>query len=150
MAASEPASVSDNLKKAQHILRLVTDTVLQELGLTTAQYAVLSALSEQAGLSGAALARRCFVTPQTITGIVGNLEAAGLVARAPDPDHRRIIQTRLTSQGIEKLTRARLLVTAIEERMVADLDRAEREALADLLSQCADALQQRGDPPRRI
>ena len=119
------------------------DDALRDNGLTTPQYAVLSAVSEQPGLSGAALARRCFVTPQTMTGIVGNLAAAGLIVRAPDPEHGRIIQTRLTPNGAEVLMRAHQAVHVIEERMVGDLDRAEREALADLLAQCADALEQR-------
>ena len=116
------------------------DAALQSLGLTTPQYEVLSALNAQPGLSGAALARRCFVTPQTITGVIRNLETAGLVARAADPENRRVMQTRLTAQGADVVTRAQALVAAIEERMLADLDRAEREALADLLTQCADAL----------
>jgi DNA-binding MarR family transcriptional regulator len=118
------------------------DSALQSLGLTTPQCEVLSVLSAQSGLSGAALARCCFVTPQTITGVMRNLEAAGLITRVPDPENRRVIQTRLTAHGSEVAARAQAVVAAIEERMLADLDRAEREALADLLAQCADALRE--------
>lgn len=119
------------------------DAALRGLGLTAPQYAALAALAQQSGLSGAALARRCFVTPQTMTGIVANLAAADLVARDPDPEHGRIIRTRLTEQGQVLLARARIGVEQIEEEMLRDLDRAEREALADLLEQCAGALMRR-------
>ncbi len=134
------ANVGYALKKAQHILRLSMDDGLRAVGLTTPQYAVLAALVEVPGLSGAALARRCFVTPQTMTGIIANIEAAGLIARAADPAHGRIIKTQLTLQGAALLARAHTIVMRIEARMTAELDRAEREALADLLMQCADAL----------
>jgi DNA-binding MarR family transcriptional regulator len=137
-----PANVGDMLRKAQHILRLAMDDGLRILALTAPQYAALKAIAERPGISGAALAKRCFVTPQTITGILGNLESAGLIARGPDPDHGRILQTRLTPTGAELLMRAHRVVQEIEERMLRDLDRAEREALADLLAQCADALAQ--------
>jgi len=139
---SAPVNVGSTLKKAQHVLRLTTDEGLRALALTTPQYAALASISETPGISGAALAKRCFVTPQTIAGILGNLETAGLIARSSDPDHGRILQTRLTAAGGELLIRAHRLVQEIEERMVRDLDRAEREALADLLAQCADALAQ--------
>ncbi|MGZ5803773.1 MAG: MarR family winged helix-turn-helix transcriptional regulator [Xanthobacteraceae bacterium] len=140
MAAIIATEVSTTLRKAEHVLRLAMDAALQGQGLTTPQYEVLSALNAQPGLSGAALAKRCFVTPQTITGVIRNLEIAGLVARAADPENRRVIRTRLTAQGADVVARAKTLVAAIEVRMLADLDRAEREALADLLTQCADAL----------
>ncbi|MGZ3411808.1 MAG: MarR family winged helix-turn-helix transcriptional regulator [Rhizomicrobium sp.] len=140
VAAIIATEVSTTLRKAEHVLRLAMDAALQGQGLTTPQYEVLSALNAQPGLSGAALAKRCFVTPQTITGVIRNLEIAGLVARAADPENRRVIRTRLTAQGADVVARAKTLVAAIEVRMLADLDRAEREALADLLTQCADAL----------
>ena len=77
-----------------------------------------------------------------MTGIVANLAGAGLISRQADPEHGRIIQTNLTRDGTRLLEHARARVEKIEVAMVGDLDRAEREALADLLLQCADALAQ--------
>jgi DNA-binding MarR family transcriptional regulator len=135
------AIISRELEKCQHFLRLKIDETLRTIKLTAPQYAVLAALSDEPGLSGAALARRCFVTPQTMTGIIANLLRAGLIAREPDIEHGRILQTRLTFRGMDVLRQARQAVGEIEERMVAELVRAEREALADLLAQCARALE---------
>ncbi len=92
-------------RKAQHILRLKVDENLRKMALTAPQYATLAALSEEPGLSGAALARRCFVTPQTMTGIIANLVGAGLIAREPDPEHGRILKARLTARGTDLLRR---------------------------------------------
>ncbi len=135
-------SAADAIRKIQHSLRLATDNALRSVNLTAPQYFALAALAAQPGLSGAALARRCFVTPQTMTGIVANLAGAGLISRQADPEHGRIIQTNLTRDGTRLLEHARARVEKIEVAMVGDLDRAEREALADLLLQCADALAQ--------
>jgi len=150
MSEISPGSgeVSQALEKAQHSLRLARDATLREVGLTAPQYAALAALAQQSGLTAAAVARRCFVTPQTMTGIVAKLAAADLIVREPDPENLRAIRLRLTDAGMTTLARAHAQAAAVEEAMLRDLDRAEREALADLLLQCAEALAKRL-PPRR-
>lgn len=55
------------------------DEALRSLGLTAPQYAVLSAVELEAGISNARLARAAFVTPQTVQGILANLERQGLL-----------------------------------------------------------------------
>ena len=134
------ARVGYQMKRAQHALRLRMDGVLRDLGLTTPQYAALSALEGEPGLSGASLARRCFVTPQTMNQILVNLESAGLIARRRHPEHGRILQTSLTEKGEGSLSTAHRLVGEIVRLMVVDLDPQERQRLLDMLRRCADAL----------
>jgi DNA-binding MarR family transcriptional regulator len=43
-------------------------------------------------------------TPRNVTGLVDNLERAGLVERVPDPQDRRSVLARLTPGGLEKVT----------------------------------------------
>ena len=93
------ATVGYQLKRAQQALRAAMDEALRPQGLTTPQYAVLTALEAEAGLSGAELARRCFVTPQTMNEIVAGLEARGWVTRRRHAEHGRVLQTFLTDQG---------------------------------------------------
>jgi DNA-binding MarR family transcriptional regulator len=119
------------------------DGALKEVGLTTPQYAALSMVEGEDGLSGALLARRCFVTPQTMNGIVVNLEKAGLLERHPHPEHGRVLQAYLTGTGNGEgvLARAHALVEAIEGRMLEDLTEDERTGLLSVLRGCADALE---------
>ena len=135
-------SVADSIRKAQQYLRVETDNLLRSVNLTAPQYFALAALAAQSGLSGAAVARRCFVTPQTPPGIIANLAANGLITREADPEHGRVIRTLLTSEGAAVLATARVQVEQVEAGMLQDIDPVEREALADLLAQCADALAQ--------
>jgi DNA-binding MarR family transcriptional regulator len=133
-------SVGYQMKRAQHALRLEMDGALRGIGLTTPQYAALSVLEDEAGLSGAALARRCFVTPQTMNQILTNLQGSGMVERRPHPEHGRVLSAYLTRKGAELVARAHGEVGAIEERMLAGLNREERSRLLEALWSCAESL----------
>jgi len=133
--------VGYQLKRAQHALRSRMDEALRSLEITTPQYAVLSILEHEPGLSGAALARRSFVTAQTMNPILVSLEANGLVERRPHPEHGRVIATFLTERGREVLARCHERVFAVEARMLAGVGDEQAQLLADLLRQCADRLE---------
>ena len=137
--------VGYQLKHAQHGLRLAIDAALRPIELTTPQYAVLDALGQAAGLSGAELARRAFVTPQTMNAIVVTLERAGLVARQPHATHGRVLQAYLTPLGERRLRAAGQAVLDIQEDMLAGLGTAERAHLTELLRGCADRLEARAN-----
>ncbi|WP_138431118.1 MarR family winged helix-turn-helix transcriptional regulator [Fodinibius saliphilus] len=63
------------IKRVQQLLRTRMDEKLDVVGVTTPQYAALSILEEDQGLSNAELARRCFLTPQTMHKIIVGLES---------------------------------------------------------------------------
>ena len=134
------SEVGYELKRVQHALRLRMDRGLREGGLTTPQYAALSALEAEPGLSGAELARRSFVTPQTMNIIVTKLENAGLVERREHPVHGRVLQAYLTKAGAESILRADRIADEISQQMLAGLEREERSRLLDMLRGCAAAL----------
>ena len=129
------------LKRAQHALRTSMDDQLNHLGLTTAQYNLLSAVAREPGISNAALARMAFVTAQSMQGIVANMEKQGLLRRVPHPTHGRIRQSELTRKGTDVLARAHKVLIGIEEKMTAGLSQEEVEALRCALLRCAENLQ---------
>ena len=137
--------VGYELKRLQHDLRLYMDAELRELDVTTPQYAALSVLAEEPGISGAALARRSFVTPQTIHQIMLRLEAAGLVERRAHPEHGRVLQAYLTEEGNNLRKECAIRVDALEGRMISGLSEAERLTLLELLQRCSAALKQEDD-----
>lgn len=132
------------LKRAQQSLRSAMDRSLREMGITTAQYAALAALEgagrSKAPLSGAELARRCFVTPQTMNEILVALAREGFIARLPPAEGGRIIATRLTAKGRAVLKRAHRAIMMVEDRMLAGFTSTQRQRLASILSRCADQL----------
>jgi DNA-binding MarR family transcriptional regulator len=128
------------LKNAQQALRTEMDASLRDLAITTPQYAVLTFLEESPGLSSAQLARRAFVTPQTMNRIVANLEAGELIERQPHPELGRVQEARLSRRGRRLLGECQRRIDDVEARMVADLTAAERRQLANLLKRCTRAL----------
>jgi DNA-binding MarR family transcriptional regulator len=128
------------LKRAHHALRLTTDEVLRSFELTTPQYSALNVLKAVPGLSGAALARQCFVTPQTMNEIIAHLEAVGLITRQPHPEHGRILQAYLTPAGEQLLIQADQLVAAVEKQMVSGLSQLEALQLEEWLRLCSQTL----------
>ncbi len=129
------------LKRAQHALRTSIDEQLNPLGLTTAQYNLLSAVAVEPGISNAALARMAFVTAQSMQGIVANMERQDLLRRVPHPTHGRIRQSKLTRKGTDLLARANKVLIGIEEKMTEGLSQGEVEALRCALLRCAENMQ---------
>jgi DNA-binding MarR family transcriptional regulator len=130
-----PDRVGYQLKRAQQALRTAMDEGLRAHGITTPQYAVLTALEADEPLSGAELARRCFVTAQTMNAVLVGLERARLVERTPHAAHGRVIDARLTKRGRAKLDDAHQTVFVIEERMLSKMTARGRRRLNETLCQ---------------
>jgi DNA-binding MarR family transcriptional regulator len=128
------------LRQAQAAFRQAADAALSEFGLTLPQFALLTLLGAYGPLSGAALARLSFQTPQTVDAVLKNLARAGLVARTPDPVHGRIVNAALTASGGAKLAAAKRRVNALERRLTAGLRRDEERAIRAWLAGVARSL----------
>lgn len=134
------ASVGYVLKAVSSALRSAMDAVLRPLELTVPQYVCLELLGQDPDLSNAELARRVFVTRQSMNGVLRGLQDRGLVARPQRAPQGRSLPTRLTAHGAQRLRVASVAVREVELRMLAPLDEpAQRRLLRDL-SSCAAAL----------
>jgi DNA-binding MarR family transcriptional regulator len=109
------------LSQAWHIFRSALDSALREHDLSGAQYAVLSVLRRDPGLSGADLARACNTTPQAMNGVLATLERRGLLARSPHPTHGRIRRVNLTPEGRRRLEAATPSVRRLERAVARGL-----------------------------
>lgn len=128
------------IKQAQAALNARLARALHEHGVTITQFAVLTTLAEEPGLSNAELARRAFITPQSMNENLRELEQRDWVTRSRHPTHGRILQIELTEQGHTTLRACDATVTVIEQHMLADLDPGQRSELATALRTCIAAL----------
>jgi DNA-binding MarR family transcriptional regulator len=131
------------VKQVQQLLRRACDAELRECGLSVSQYAVMQALADHPGASSAELARRCFVTRQSLQDVLGGLRTAGLVTVAAQASHGRVHPVHLTAVGRRRLAVAAAAMDRAEERMLHDLSRTDRDRLATLLMRCAANLDDR-------
>jgi DNA-binding MarR family transcriptional regulator len=70
-----------------------------EGGMTPTMRATLGTISRDGPVTLGELAAIEQVAPPTITKVVGKLEDAGLVARVPDADDRRVCRVTLSDEG---------------------------------------------------
>ncbi|NEC06114.1 MarR family transcriptional regulator [Streptomyces sp. SID7909] len=129
-----------DIKRAEQALMAAKSAALKDAELTVAQYAALLALSDNPGISGAALARECLVTPQAMAGVLKHLEERGLIARSAHPYHQKMLETRLTDAGTETLRLADERAVRIERRIADALTPEERDTLRDLLARSVTAI----------
>ena len=121
------------IKRAEHTIKQAVEERLRPHGISIAKYAVLRVLSERPDSSGAQLARRCFVTPQTISTIIASLVDQGLVERSAHPENLRVQQTRLTEAGHALLRRCQPHVDAVEAAFLSQLSHRDQLLLDELL-----------------
>jgi DNA-binding MarR family transcriptional regulator len=105
----------------------------QPLNMTEGQWRVLARLSNNQGLSQAALAELMDVQPITLVRLIDRLEAAGLVERRPSPKDRRAFQLFLTPKARPIIDRIWDFAHQTLEETMAGLTAAEREKLIDTL-----------------
>lgn len=128
------------IKEMQVVLNQRMNESLRPLGLTVSQYACLHALADTPGITGSELARRAFVSRQSMNVLIRGLEERGLIERSEEPGPRRERATNLTPAAATVLMQARSAVGEVTETMTAPLDPDELTALCALLATCRDAL----------
>lgn len=128
------------IKEAQALLNQRMGEALHGLGLTVPQYACLQALADTPGITGAELARRAFVSRQSMNVLLQGLERRGLVERSGEPGPRRERATLLAPGARALVHRARSAVVAIVDAMVTPLGDNGAAQFRTLLEACRDVL----------
>jgi DNA-binding MarR family transcriptional regulator len=132
--------VSYVVARLDRALRREIDEAVRPHGLTLARYTALSVIARRDGLSNAQLARRAYITPQSMSQVITALEHDHLIARQPDRSHRRILRATVTRKGRRVLAACDEAVDALEEEMLGELPGQERDALRDQLTSCVRRL----------
>jgi DNA-binding MarR family transcriptional regulator len=101
----------------------------EELGLSTARFAILATLRYRGAQRIGHLARAEGVSQPTMTQSVQGLEAAGLVVRRATPEDGRGWAVELTPAGRALVRRARARKIAWLDQLLADLPDDQRHAL---------------------
>lgn len=135
--SAEPHSrVTYLVKRLESAVRRDLDAIMHEQGLTTPQYAALSILRRSPGLSSAQLARRSFVTAQSMQVMVAAFERSGFIERRIDAAHQRILRNYLTAAGEAVLASSEEAADRVEKQMLAGLSDAQVKRLRETMEAC--------------
>jgi DNA-binding MarR family transcriptional regulator len=130
------------LRRAEQALLRAKSAALKGVGVTLAQYVALAELDRQPGITSAALARACLVSPQAMMVALKAMEEQGLVVRTPHARHPNVLELHITGAGREALAAGRAQVAPIETRVAETFTYAERKRLASLLDRLTAAAEQ--------
>jgi DNA-binding MarR family transcriptional regulator len=130
---TEPGVAYAVARLHQRVFAGITERV-SPYGLTTLQFTTLSVLSRHgAPLSTSQLARRAFMTPQSMSEVIHALERKGLIKRNPHPNHRRTLPATLTAKGRRVLAECEETVSEFEDSMLAGFSEKDRAAFLDMV-----------------
>jgi DNA-binding MarR family transcriptional regulator len=122
------------------------DAHFARYGLSHGRFAILMLLKRRGEpVSPAELAKAADVTRATVTGLLDFLEADGLVARTPRKDDRRMVDVRITKKGKELLDRTLPDHYARIGNLMADLTRAEKRTIIELMAKLRERFNQNFD-----
>lgn len=122
------------VKSLEAVNRLQTDKILRDSPITIMQYVALGVLQNSSqGMTSAALARRSFVTPQSMQDIIRGLESKSMIARSRSETNKREMNISLSQKGEEILTQLEPAMADLNEQLLDGFSDAEVEMFRSLL-----------------
>jgi MarR family transcriptional regulator for hemolysin len=104
------------------LVKTEADQRVRPLGMTRAQWAVLSRLERSEGLKQSELAEALEIKPITLTRLVDRLCASGLIERRPDLEDRRAKRLYLTPAARPLVDRLAQLGEVMMQDMLAGIE----------------------------
>jgi DNA-binding MarR family transcriptional regulator len=125
------------LQKTADTLGQEAEQLLKANSLTGAQYNVLRILrgAEPAGLACSDIGERMISHDPDMTRLLDRMEKRGMITRERQTDDRRVVKTRITSDGLGLLKRLDQPVRELHKRQFRHLPAARLKTLAELLEE---------------
>lgn len=139
-----PVEVFSRISRLSRHLDLARRQAFTEQGIESWEFDVLAALRRAGApyeLSPGRLIKETLVTSGTMTNRVDRLAGRGLVERLPDPNDRRGVLVRLTTDGKKAVDGAFEALVARERDLLTGLPARDRKQLATLLRTLAQSAQ---------
>lgn len=142
--------VLDNLRRVFQVVHGYSKRAERVGGLTGPQLWAVTVLSESEPVRVSELARRMYLDPSTVVGILDRLETRGLVSRTRSREDRRVVTVALTGKGRRLVSKVPevaqgLLLTGLEGLSPRDL-----KAVSDGLEVLVRILGAHRLPPRLL
>ena len=140
---SPQAAIGRLLKNMNQSVRQAIEEALrrERIDLSFAHFVALYTLACEPGVAGAELARRGFVTAQTMNTILRRLELDGAIERKPHPKNPRADSWFITNDGQSRMLKAQVVAEVVWSRMFEMLTEREVSQLQQLLERCLNGLE---------
>lgn len=149
----KPDGISDIINNLRRVFQVVNEQSKKaehETGLTGPQLWAIRTIAQEAPIMVSEIARRMYLHPATVVGILDRLEKHGFIVRVRSTEDRRVVKVELTRKGRDLVKKAPevaqgLLVSGLEKLGVKKL-----QNISAGLDQMVDILGAQNLPPRLI
>ncbi len=93
------AEIIDNIRRVFQFVNEHSKRAVRETGLTGPQLWAIKVVAERGPIKVSELAKRMYLHPATVVGILDRLELRGLVSRTRSRTDRRVVDIDLTAEG---------------------------------------------------
>lgn len=142
-------SVGYLIRRSTNLIMPQMEGLFAEASLTFSQWTVLMALREWGQSTAADLARNICHDAGSLTRILDELEARGLVTRARSETDRRVVALTLTTKGLGVVETLLPRVVDFWNGLLGDFSHLEVKMLVRLLSRLVDTASEQHIQPRR-
>lgn len=145
--AETVADIIDNLRRVFQAVNEYSKKAERETGLTSPQLWAIKVLAEAAPIKVSELARRMYLHPATVVGILDRLETRGLVTRKRSQEDRRVVDIDLTALGKDLVNKAPEVAQGLLVKGLEPLTDEVLVRIADGLEQLVKILGVQEIPP---
>lgn len=134
-------TVSSIYRAANAVRTHATNEVLRPHGLTWTGFVVMWVVWIWDGMETRHAAEAASISKGTLTGVVGTLQARGLIERRPSAEDRRLVELHLTEQGLALIEEVFPAFNAIESSVVSNLGEGDQQGLVTSLRSIVKAIE---------
>jgi len=144
------AGIIDDIRRVFYVLAEQSRKAEHETGLTGSQLWVVKLLDGGSPKKVTELARRMYLHPATMVGLLDRLEAKGLVQRTRSDKDRRVVHVSITEQGQELVQNSPEVAKGLLVKGLEPLTEKKVKVISDGLEQIVHILGVREEPPKLI
>jgi DNA-binding MarR family transcriptional regulator len=141
------AEIIDNIRRVFQFVNEYSKRAVRETGLTGPQLWAIKVIAEQAPIRVSELAKRMYLHPATVVGIIDRLEMRGLVSRTRSQTDRRVVEIDLSSEGRTLVEQAPEVFQGVLLKGLEPLSRENLQVIAGGLEKLVTILGVREVPP---
>jgi MarR family transcriptional regulator, organic hydroperoxide resistance regulator len=146
--ADTVAEIINSLRRVFQVVNEQSKKAEKETGLTGPQLWAIKTIAQGAPIMVSEIARRMYLHPATVVGILDRLEKQGLAIRIRSTKDRRIVRVELTRQGRALVKKAPEVAQGLLVAGLEKLDVVTLKNIARSLDQMVSILKAQNIPPR--
>lgn len=144
------ACAFDNLRRVVQVVHGYSKRAEPVAGLTGPQLWAIKVLAESAPIMVSDLARRMYLHPSTVIGILDRLETRGLVTRTRSKEDRRVVTVGLTRSGKGTIKRVPVVAQGLLLKGLEELSDHDLKVISEGLGLLVNILGAQRMPPQLL